>query len=134
LGYLTFSKNIKYIPDPKNGFYNFTPSLWLFFARGGADCSGWADINYYMLKKLGYNPKLYDIVDCRRIDTWHTICVVKVNNHKYFLFNVNSIYEFETEKECLDVFKHKEMIRVKHNGVLIGWKYHVDSFFYNWKK
>ena len=89
--------------DPGGGVWDFSPEqLWLFIARKGDDCDGWAEFNYRACKKINLQPKIWIIIDGCKISTSHAITTcMNPETKKYYLFNNSRIRIFDTEEECL---------------------------------
>lgn len=107
--------------DPgKEGVLDFSPEdLWLFIARKGDDCDGWAELNYQACKRINLNPKIWVIVDGWKVSTAHVITVCyNPDNKKFYLFNNDSITPYDTEEHCFTVFSEEPAIM--ESGVYVN--------------
>jgi hypothetical protein len=94
-------KGFKGLNDPLGGLYDFSPEeLWLFFARKGDDCDGWAELVAQGARKLKLSPEIWIIADPYAIfKSAHVITLIPYRN-KWVL---SSNYDFEThdtKEEC----------------------------------
>ena len=97
-------------PDPMGGALDFSPEeLWLFIARKGDDCDGWAEFNFQACKRINLKPRMWVIIDGFNLKTSHVITTCyDPDSKKYYLFNNNSARTFDTEEECIGVFTKEQ--------------------------
>ena len=102
----------KWRSDPGNGVLDFSPEdLWLFIARKGDDCDGWAEFNYRACKNINLEPKMWVIIDHMKFDTSHVVTTCKnPATNKYYLFNNSDVTTFDTEDECIDIFSKEALM------------------------
>jgi hypothetical protein len=95
--------------DPQRGILDFSPEeLWLFIARKGDDCDGWAEFNYRACKKINLHPTMWVLIDGLNISTAHVVTTCKdPQTGKYYQFNNSSATTYNTEDECINIFSKK---------------------------
>jgi hypothetical protein len=105
-------KGFKWVSDPLNGGGDFSPEeLWLFFARKGDDCDGWAEFNYQACCKIGLEPKLWAIIDGLNVGTAHVIATCYNPYDKlFYMFTNYDCKTFKTEDECINIFKTEVLV------------------------
>jgi hypothetical protein len=112
-------------PDPGiNGIFDFSPEkLWLFIARKGDDCDGWAELNFQACKKINLHPEMWVIMDGWKPQTIHVIIICyNPGDKKYYLCNNDDVRPYQTKEKCFGVFTESPPLMV--NGKYI----HLDKF------
>jgi hypothetical protein len=107
-------------PDPLGGFYDYYPvELWMFFARKGDDCDGWAELAFQSSVRLGLDSDLYIVADLR--NPWassHEIVITKEGGYYYLISNWD-YFKCEKKKDCFNILKNNKIVSYgKYNRLL----------------
>jgi hypothetical protein len=104
----------KWVSDPYNGLLDFSPEeLWLFFARKGDDCDGWADLSFEACKHIGLKPKVWVVIDGLHLSSAHVVTTCfdpGTTGPQYALFNNYDVTYFESEDEALEEFRRDRLV------------------------
>ena len=119
------TKKYDYVPDPLFGFLNFEPSLEVFIARGGADCSGWSKI----ISEFLPNSKRWLLVDGCKIMSLHFVTTLKIGEGRCLMWNVSQEIEGTTEKHLIELFGEMELVTIANRP----YRY-KKLRYWEWKK